>query len=42
MFFLNVEVERYSVIIDGRKCFDHLITSGMRTYDHILKIATGQ
>ena len=36
------KVEHYNVIIDGRNFFNQLTKNGIRTYDNILKFATGQ
>ena len=38
----KVEIEDYSVIIDGRNFFDQPINSMTKTYENIRKIATGQ
>ena len=38
----KVEIEDYSVMIDGRKVFDQPINSMTKTYKNIRKIAPGQ
>ena len=37
-----MEIKNYNVIIDGRNFFDQPITSDLKTYYKIRKIATGQ
>ena len=38
----KVEIKNHNVMIDGKTFFDQPVKSGMRTYDNIRKIATGQ
>ena len=37
-----MEIKDYNVIIDGRSFFDQSIKNGLKTYDKLRKIATGQ
>ena len=41
-YLLTVEVKNYNVMIDGRNIFDQPIKSGLKKYDNIRKIETGQ
>ena len=40
--FLTVEIKDYNVMIDGKNFFDQPVKTNIRTFDKILKIATGQ
>ena len=37
-----MQIKDYNVIIDGKKFFNQTIKNGLKTYDNIKKIATGQ
>ena len=38
----KVEIKDCNVMIDGKNFFDQLVESDLKTYDNIIKIATGQ
>ena len=41
-YLTKVEIKDYTGMIGGKNFFDSPVKSDMRTYDNILKIATGQ
>ena len=38
----NVEIKDYNVMTDGKNFFDQPINSDLKTYENIIKVATGQ
>ena len=40
--FSPAEIKDYMAMIDGQKIFDQPLKKNLKTYDNILKIATGQ
>ena len=38
----TVEIKDYNVMIDGRNFFDQPIKNNLKTYNNVIKIATGQ
>ena len=41
-YFPKVEIKNYNVKIDGKNVFDQPINNNVKTYENIIKIATGQ
>ena len=41
-FIPAVEIKDYNVIFDGQNFFDYSVKDGLRTFDNIWQIATGQ
>ena len=41
-YFPKVEIKDYNVEIDGKNVFDQPINNNVKTYENIIKIATGQ
>ena len=42
IYFPNVEIKDYNVMIDGKNFFDQPVKNNKGTYENIRKIATGQ
>ena len=40
-YLLNIEIQDYNVLIDGKNVFDQLVKNSKVMYENIRKIATG-